>query len=267
MAKDPTVLDHSSDRQLLLKTAMEFAVSPHPADHNVLLRHLETESFLSRLDSSDDYLAPPKQLRLARIMMALMKNTAPSSKELLVSLTQEPRFTNIEPRQELLIRALVSVRPAPMDAARFWNEHSQPDSPYLHLTIFVLCDNGSPNALTLMERKMADPNLDAEDKISWMRDPILRHRNELPMLESCARLLAGPLPAELRPYLVEALCDYRIEWYLSCEPPTPPPRQAMSPEARKLLRAICNHALQKIALDPQQKLAVETTLREIGKDD
>jgi hypothetical protein len=265
MAKDPTVLDRSTDRQLLLKTAVEFALSPHPADHNVLLRHLETESFLNRLDSADDYLAPPKQLRLARIMMSLMKNNAPSSKEVLVSLTQETRFTNFEPRQELLIRALVSVRPAPMDAARFWNEHSQPESPYLHLTIFALCDNGSPNALTLLERKMADTSLDAEDKVSWMRDPILRHRNELPMLETCARLLAGSLPAELRPQLVEALCDYRIEWYLSCEPPTPPSRALMSDDSRALLRAICNHALQKLPLDPQQKLAVETTLREIGK--
>lgn len=264
MAKDPTVLERSTDPQLLMKTAAEFAASPQPADHNVLLRYLETESFLNRLDSAEDYLAPPKQLRLARIIVTLMKNPAPASKEVLVSLTQEPHFTNFEPRQELLIRALVSVRPAPMDAARFWNEHSQPESPYLHLTIFVLADNGSPNALTLLERKMADPKLEAEDKVSWMRDPILRHRNDVPMLETCARLLAGALPADLRPQLVEALCDYRPEWYLSCDPPVPPSRQLMSDEARNLLRAFCNHALQKIPLDPQQKLAVETTLREIG---
>jgi hypothetical protein len=266
MAKDPAVLEHSTDRQLLMKTATEFALSPHPADHNVLLRSLESESFLSRLDSAEDYLAPPKQLRLARIMMSLMKNPAPSSKEVLVSLTQEARFVSFEPRQELLIRALVSVRPAPLDAARFWNEHSQPESPYLHLTIFMLADNGSPNALILLERKMADPNLEADDKISWMRDPILRHRNEVPMLETCARMLGGSLPADLRPRLVEALCDYRIEWYLSCEPPVPPPRHAMSEQARALLGAICNRALKDIPLEPQVEVAVETTLREIGQE-
>jgi hypothetical protein len=263
MAKDPTVLEQSSDPQLLMKTALEFALSPSPADHNLLLRYLESDQFLNRLDSAEDYQGPPKQLRLARILMALMTNPAPSSKEVLVSLTQEPRFTDFEPRQDLLIRATVSVRPAPMELARFWNEHSQPDSPYLHLTIFVLADNGSPNALALLERKMADPNLEDEDKVSWMRDPILRHRNEPPMLQMCGRLLSAGLPAEIRPQLVEALVDYRLEWYLSCEPPQPPPRQAMSDEAKTLLRAICNYALQKVPLDPRQKAMVEATLREI----
>jgi|HubBroStandDraft_1064217.scaffolds.fasta_scaffold01905_5 hypothetical protein len=263
-SKDPLVLEHSDDSQLLMKTAVEFARSEFPGDHNLLLSYLEREQFLNRLDSREEYRSPPRQLRLARVMKTLMSNPAQWGKEVLVSLSQERSFVSVEPRQELLIRALVVVRPAPGEAVSFWNEHSQPESPYLHVTISALADNGSPRALALLEQKMADPLLEPADKVGWMRDPILRHRNDLPMLESCGRMLESGLAPGLRPNLVEALFDYNAEWYLSCSPPHPPPRLPMSDEARSLLRAIGNHALQSLPLDGSQIAGVEAGLQEIG---
>jgi len=264
--KNPTILKISGDPQVLMKTAVEFARSEYPGDHNVLLEYLAKEDFLSRLDTAEDYLGPPRGLRLARVIKELMKNPSAYGRQVLVSLTQESGFTSLEQRQDLLIRALVVVRPAPAEAVRFWDEHSMPDSPHVHVTIDALADNGSPNALTLLQQKLADPQIDPDFKVMWMRDPILRHRNEYAMLETCGRMLAGGIPPEFAPDLVEALCDYRRDWYLSCEPPVAPPRQAMSSESRNLLQAIANYALQNISLHAHQVAAVHMALIEIGAE-
>jgi hypothetical protein len=263
---DPRVLELSGDSQALMKTAVEFAKSRFPTDHDTLLDYLSREEFLDRLDSEDDYLGPPTQLRLARVIKFLMDNPSPDAQQVLVSLTQKSAFVSYEPRQDLLIRALVSVRPAPMEAVQFWNQHSQPDATFLHVTIAALCDNGTRNVLALLVQKMADPELEDEGKIAWMRDPILRHRNDPPMLEACSTMLANSLPEDLRPSLVESLFDYHPEWYLSCNPPKAPPRLEMTPEARPLLRMIGNYALQTIPLEPSTRVAVEAGLKQIGSE-
>jgi hypothetical protein len=259
---DGSVMQYSEDSQLLMKTAVEFARSESLDVHESLFSYLAKEDFLNRLDGPEDYLAPPRQLRLARVMKTLMSNPVPWSKQVLVRLTGAQTFISFEPRQELLIRALVIVRPAPPQSVSFWNEHSQPESPYLHVTISALADNGSPPALELLEQKMADPQLEPTDKVAWIRDPILVHRNEPAMLESCERMLATGLPPDLRPSLVEGLFDYKPEWYLSCEPPHPPPRLAMSDEARRILRSIGSHALESLSLEEPLKATVQSVLRE-----
>jgi hypothetical protein len=261
--KDPAVLERSKDPQLLMKTAVEFASSEYPADHSFLPYFLGMEEFLYRLDTPDEYLAPPKQLRLARVLKALMTNPSPHAKQVLVLLTRQDGFLARDERQLLLIQALVEVRPAPADAVSFWDQNSQPDSPYLTVTAIALADNGSPNALALLERKITDPEIAPDVKVSWMRQPILVHRNEAVMLESCGRMLAGPMALELRPALVEVLFDYQPAWYVS-HPPVPPPRSTLNPQARNLLRTIGKHTLQSIPLDPSLKMKVQLALEEIG---
>ena len=64
----------SSDAQQLMKTAVEYARSDRPADHRLLLDSLGSESFLTRLDTMEEYRGPAKQLRLAQVLAALMSN-------------------------------------------------------------------------------------------------------------------------------------------------------------------------------------------------
>ncbi|HJT88031.1 MAG TPA: hypothetical protein VJ732_09245 [Bryobacteraceae bacterium] len=235
--------------------------SQSPADLNALLEALSSPSFLNRLDSQEEYLGPPDKLRLARVMRALTDN--PTGHPLLVALTAKRSFTSLEQRQDLLIRALAGVRPAPEAAVRFWERNSTPDAVYLQVTIDALADNSSQPALALLEKRLADPRYDPDEKVAWMRDPVLRHRGDLEMLRICERLLAGRLPAALRPDLVEALCDYRPEWYLSERPPRPPAIATFTPEARAELRKICQLALQQVKLSDGQKQAVRKTLAEL----
>jgi hypothetical protein len=262
-AVDSTLLKTSKDPQVLMRTAVDCAQSRDATDWNALLEALGSSSFLSRLDNNDDYLGPPQQLRLAKVVGALMENRAAHGT--LVALTEKPAFTSFEPRQELLIRALAAVRPAPEAAIRFWNSQSMPDSAYLHVTMDALADNHSEPALALLEKKFADRRFEAEDKIAWMRGPILRNRTDPTLLRACEQMLTKTLPSALRSRLVEALTDYHREWYRSEHPPRPPDLGAAPSEARVELRKICDYALKEVRLAPTQATAVRRTLTELTK--
>jgi len=244
-----------------MNRAESLAAGQDAANHWELGCLLASEDYLYRLDSPKEYSAPPRLLRLARVLRALMDNPAPSAGQLLVWLTRQAGFLDRSQRRLLLIQALAAVRPAPADAASFWDRNSQADSPYLTVTIGALADNGTPNALRLLETKMADPEIESDLKISWMRRPILVHRNEAPVLDSCGRMLVGLMSQELRPPLVGALFDYQSDWYRS-NPPVPPVSSAMDPQARKLSRGIAQYALQNIPLDSVLKAKVELSLRQ-----
>ena len=263
---NPLILMKSASPQELLKAALPYARSPEPGEQRTLAEAMASEDFLNRLDSQQDYLRyPPQQLRLARVFKILFTSMTEAAKETLVSLTAAHAFNTFDPREELLVKALAVVRPAPPEAIRYWQAHSLPDSVHLTFTIKALCDNGSDPAIGLLERKLADPEQEFDFKLLWMRDPILRHRNDVPLLKGCEHMVTGGLPQELRPLLVEALCDYRRdEWYRSCSPPVPPARALASHEAKDCLRRICRYAKDNLSLDPTQTAAVEQTLVEIG---
>lgn len=262
-AVDLNVLRTAKNPQVLLNTALECARSQDSASLSALTESLGSTSFLTRLDSKEDYLGPPQNLRLARILREIAQN--PTAHQVLIALTNSSAFTSFEPRQELLIRSLVAVRPAPKDAIHFWELHSAPTSPYLHVTIDALADNLSEPALKLLESRVIDPRYSREFRVAWMRDAILRHRTDLAMLQTCEHMLTTTLPVAMRPELVEALFDYHREWYRSEHPPRPPDLDIASSEARAELRKICEYALKEVRLAPTQATAVRKTLSELAK--
>ena len=175
-------------------------------------------------------------------------------------------FLREEERVVALIQASVKVRPAPPELGAFWDQYCQPEGGFSHVTVFVLVENGSQQAVEVLEKKMADHRFTDDDKITWMRTVILSHRNDLLLLKICERLLAGGLPPKLRPSLVEALFDYRPqEWYRPASTYNPPDRRQASAEAKEVMRRIAQLALKTIQLTDQQKEAVEKVLEELGQ--
>lgn len=256
----------SRDPDTLLRRALSAAQSTKAQAQEALLLALCRTNFLERLDSPEESVQQSAdRLRLAQLMSALATNSCAAARQTLVGLIHCAQFTSLEPRQELLVRALASLRPAPPEAIAFWDEQSQPDSINLHAVIEALCSNASEPAITLLEKKLADPNHESAYKTAWMHDQVLRHRNDLVLLHVCQRLLRETLPKDLRPVLVESLCDYRPEWYRSEPPPKPPPRDEAAAEAKMILRQICERALREVKLTPSQKAAVERTLTEINR--
>jgi hypothetical protein len=97
-----------------------------------------------------------------------------------------------------------------------------------------------------------------------MRTDMLRHRNDLPLLQASERLLKGRLPSRLRPALVEVLFDFRPgEWFKPGAGVSAPPLASASEPARLQLRKVGNLALRSVALNAEQKAAVTQRLREL----
>jgi hypothetical protein len=238
-----------------------------PADHDQLLRFLRIGEFLTRLDSEADYqVATRQRLRLSRVMEAVSSNPIPSAQRLVALLMLDPLWLQNAERVEVLLQASVRLRPPPTEVVSFWDKHCQPDDGITPVTVTVLIANGTELALRLLEKKFADPGHDESDKIAWMHSPLLAHRNDLPLLESCERMLKGSLPEKLRPPLIESLFDYRPEeWYLPASISTPPARRLATLPARAELRKIGEYALEHLSLTEAQKLSIQKTLEEIAQ--
>jgi len=181
-------------------------------------------------------------------------------------LVRSGTFTAVGSRVEVLLEATASVRPAPPELVAFWERYCHPDDGFSGITIMVLIENGSAPALALFERKVADPGREEAEKIAWMRTDVLTHRNEPPLLETCARLLAGPLSKRLKSELVDVLFDYRPgEWFRpGSRDYTPPPASSYSPEARRVLDGIARYALTQLELSERQRAAVKATMETLG---
>jgi hypothetical protein len=227
---------------------------------------LNSNMGLAQLCEGTDGRLPARRLPLALVMDALRTNQSPAARTTLVSLAVSATFTNSLPRLELLLRALASVNPPPSEVLRLWKQQSQPDAPFRHIVVDALVENGSEPALALLGRIFTDPGHDDEEKVAWMRGPLLRHRNDVLLLLGCEKLLTNGLPLTLRAALVEALCDYRPRsWYTVEPPPKPPARDQASPEARAVLCRICEFALKTLPLKSQLRNAVEQTRSELAR--
>ena len=248
-----------------LPAALEDARSDAPARHASLLAKLQTRSFLETVDTPADYAdAARRGLHVGQVVDALALNAAPSAQRAFQALTTSKTFLAHDERVIALIKAGVNIRPAPRELVRFWDRYSQPDDGFTPTTIGALVDNGSEPALRLLEQKLADPRHGADDKVGWMRTDMLRHRNDLPLLQMSERLLNGRLPSRLRPALVEVLFDYRPgEWFKPGAGVSPPPLASAAAPARLHLHKLGNLALRTVALNAEQKAAVRQRLREL----
>jgi hypothetical protein len=251
-------MEKPKEPKALVAAACRLAASEGAASHDELLSYLDSLAFLLRLNTDQEYVTlPPKHLHVARVIKTLMDSPHPVSKDTIVSLTGARNFRSFEQLEDLLVRALAEVRPSPPPAIAFWDEHSQPDSDNLHLVIEAIFANGSEPALALFERKIADEGQESENRTIWLRDPMLRHRNDIAVLQCCERMvIQGSVPGEMRLLVVEALCDYQRDWYLSCSKPLPPLRLLASSDSRMTLRGICEFARDALPLPPELQAAV-----------
>jgi len=260
-----SIMETSKDPKELLKTACTLAQSSESIDHELLLRFLRSEDFLRRLDSESDYAAETR-LRIRRVLDELVKNRTSSARNILVALIQDQTFLKEPARVDRLIQACAVIRPLPSEVIKFWDDHCQPEDGFTSLTIEAIIANGSEPALKLLEQKMLDPGQMEQDKIAWMHTDILVHRNDLPLLRSCERMLAGGLPETLRLALVDVLFDYRpTEWFPEDIAIRPPDRRQANEEALAQLRKIGEYALKNILMKARLRKVVMDVLEKIEK--
>ncbi len=241
-----------------LSAVLPLARSASAHDHAALLKMLEDESFLHRLD-------PPKEqrshLRLERVLEALAANPASSAHAVLVSLMGNRAFNKREMHTDFLIRASVALRPPSPAVVKFWDEHSKPLDGFTNETAIALIQNGTPEAIALFEKKVRDPALEDGDKGSWFIGDVLLHRNDEPLLLACERLVSAQLSLQVKSALIDSLFDYQPrEWFGDIEIwpiPKPPDRAQASPAARATLERIATYVLTNLTPTPRQESAIE----------
>lgn len=259
----------SNDAMDLMEAGDRAAASEDPSVHAMLRSHLLNEGFLDRLDPGDAYDGTAKELKLARIVKTLSENRCKAADETLSALCADPMFTSVELRQELLIRMCVPVRPPTIAILGFWTKHLAPTEPYKHVASDAVADNGTLPAVGLLEKELANPRQDPQDRVAWMRDAVLRNRDNTVILEASERLVRGGLEAALRNDLVAALFGYQESWYLACDPPEPPAWVSLRAEAKAILIRIGEHALDAVELSEQTRATVEMRLKQLrvgGRD-
>ena len=265
-AEAEKVLQSSKDPKELSPRACELARSTDAHDQEQLSKFLRSADFLNRLDTPEDYANTAARPRVGRVLKMLQENKSPPARQTLLALTQDGTFLKESARVDELIRATVAIRPAPPELVKFWDAYSQPMDSFAPRTIDTLCENASRPALDLLEKKLADPSHEADERISWMRWSILPRRNNLSLIECAERMLSGSLPEPLRPALVEVLFDYKPdEWYTPAVSVSPPDRAGRGPAARVALRRVAQYVLKSVTLTDEQKRAVENTLKELDQ--
>ncbi len=264
---DPATLLHtSSDPAEVTRAAMELAAGDDVEGHRALLHALCTAEFLGRLDSEEDYWAAWRYLNVERVMATLADNPTVSVQQLLLVLTQDEVFLDMARRTSSLIRVSAIIESPTDELIRFWRKHFKPDDGYTPVTVTAIVESGHPKALALLEEQITGAGHDPGDKIAWMRCIILEHRNDLPLLQCCERLLSGSLDGKLKAALVDSLFDYDKKWYPPVNRyPAPPPLKSASPKVRTQLKKLAQIALKTVKMTERRRGAIQTTLKKLGK--
>ena len=266
-AKDPSVFQRSRVPRELVDMARIYAVSQDPADQALVLQQLSSKDFLQRLNTPHQYLAlQPRALDVAGVVRTLMDQGHAPAVNTLVSLTQAAAFQSYAPLVELNITALAADRPARPQTIAYWDRQSHPASSNIDLVMDAIFTNRSEPALRLFERKMNDPTQDDMRKTTWLRDPLLRRRNDPQVLRFCGEaIVKKTLSAKWHNPLLEVLYDYNEAWYLGCKFPRPPNRLLAAPEAKQILGRLGAHALTRMQLlIPGLTAKIKLVLKEIG---
>jgi hypothetical protein len=259
------VLQNSDDGKELLTAAMALARSKNSDDHRALQGHLTRPAFLGKLDDAEAYKnAGAKRLRISRILTALSENDSPSARAVLLALTRDSNFLKEDIRVDYLIVTTGKMREEADQLVAFWDRYSQPEDGFGNKTVKALVENRTPPAIEVLENKLSDEKHPDEDKLYWMRNFILPHRDDLILLRSFEKLLSGRLPARLRPALVEIIFDYKPqEWYPPADIANPPDRSKIGGRERELLIRIAEISLGLPELNEAQRKAVEDTLEQL----
>jgi hypothetical protein len=229
---------------------------------------LTSEQLLLRLNTTDEYSQlPPSKLALEPILAKLGRNSSPRAAQIIGLLCTNEVFLAEESRAEFLLQTLPAIHPLPAQALPLLRKSLEPGSSSSEIAIRVLFDVGEKPALDIFSEEVLGGRQDPVVVKGWMRDPLLRHRTDVGVLQLSLELLQNPkFDAELKNSLVESLFDYRPkEWYVPQEIegqlPKPPPSKNLSREARELLKKVAAVIVADSSVSATNKALVRKAIR------
>jgi hypothetical protein len=265
--QDLTTLRNSQDPDAVCQAALQIANGNNPDGLRLLAQKLGNNEFLSILDSEQDYQSSPETLNVTGILETLAENPAPTAKELLTQLTQNPVFLANLSRVEMLILACASLRPVPEPVLKFWIQQTGPESSSTPLVVEALFTNGTEPAMKLFENLMNNPSYSDSDKTFWLRSYAVPHRDDLYFLQAAERAIQGNAEKQTKFEWIRTIFDYKAGWYPPRDIPTPPDPMLIQPQSKQKLLSIGNYALSLSDLPEDLKIAVESRLKMYNKNE
>lgn len=225
---------------------IELASQDSAAAQESLLKVLLNRAELAKLNTEQEYLAlEPRNLQVFFVLRALAANKTAAARSSLDAVAGDAMYRYAGSFQAVLLEASQYSVDPPSNLLRLWEEQLQPDAGSLHQAVDAVVANGSEKAIKLFEKSLLEQPYREDFVIAWLRDPVLRHRQDAHLLRACERLIKNAKwRKDYRRELVAVLFDYDPKrWYQpETVAPRPPDRKKLSDEARKLLLQIADQA-------------------------
>lgn len=238
----PIAVRQSARADELVRLAREEESSAQDELRSVLL----DRSHLAKLNSEQEYLAlEARQLQVFFVLRALAENDSEPARQTLDAIAGDALYRYAGAFQSVLLEASKSSTRPPAGLLRLWEEQLRPEADSLNEAVDAVVSNGSEPAVALFERCLLEQPYREDYVISWLRGPVLRHRQDEALLRASQRLIRNAKwPKAYRRELVAVLFDYDpAHWYHSeSVPPTPPDRSQLTASSRDLLLAIAGEA-------------------------
>lgn len=229
--------------------AIGLAKTGDASKHKKLRTLLTDENYLLTLNSAYEYLAlPSESLQLHFILDALADQRFSESLKTLDVLAESPLYRQPGNRQVLLLKATGKIGAPTAGIKKLWKLQLEHQEGEFHLVVDVLVENGTPEAIAILENALLTGDYPHDYVIAWLRGAILKHRQDVPLLAACQRLLKSiSWPDEFKTVLVEILYDYKPEyWYMPEHvPPKPPDISLLTRPAQQKLLEIADWALDQ----------------------
>ena len=258
----------STDDRAMLSAAITLARSTKADQLEVLGRGLRTHALIVRIFAAD------RRCGLLTVVRALAANPAPQARVELAALIASREWiesaganraddTTRESLQTLLA-ATALVRPPSPEVIAMWTRLSQPHDGWTNVTATALIENGTPEAIVVLEKLFTDPDPEVADRADWLHRAFMANRQNLALLELARRLHDAKQPPAQHKAVNEGVfvSEHRREWYATCPGPQLVPRSSYTPAARAVVRTI---AAKARALHPDKQLtaAIDAAIAEL----
>jgi hypothetical protein len=251
-------LNRERDRSKLEAAAVAIAKSGNAEAMLRLTESLGQRSFLRRLDPAGE------TNRLQNIFRVLAEHPSEGSERLCVALANNGEFASLPVRMNFLLNALAALRPMSAAGGEVFRKTSR--SGFLEVNGPLLAANGSPRAIALLEKLLADESLDRAQRASVSHWSVMPHRTKVDIVAMCARLLEpARVSTEVSVAIIESVFDYRPrEWFgLRNSPPRPPPWSSASRTAKESVRHLGGRLLARSGLPDSLREPIRRTLSEL----
>jgi len=257
------ILSESSDQDQLAHVAVEMINTKNPEALDRIVGFLTDNDFLNRLDSEKQYDVSPN-LRISALLRAIAGLGSSQADDAFVRLSRDRTFAAKPRRVDSLIDAIglvSSPSPALLD---FLDKLGRPHTGYLSRVKFALLRSGSPEAGSLVEKRLWSREYKPGWKAGLFCGGLLAMRDSPQAIiiykHAVQRGFSDP---GLRNLMVQSLFDWREKWYAVDGAVLPPNRrQACDAMLRELL--VIAEMTKKLDLTDETRESVRKGTEEIN---